>query len=111
MHEYCSIDIQYIWDTKKNKFKPENIIKLSTSVRRTRETIKNFKPGTNWLEIEAKEENCTTLDAKRIIPLLRSFHVYRQIFIFIAAPGIQMPLQLAIRKYAEHLMMLWKTYT
>ena len=34
MREYQSVDIQYIRDIKKNKFKPENIMKLSSSVRR-----------------------------------------------------------------------------
>lgn len=43
MHGYCSVDIQYNWDTKKNKFKPKNIIKLSISVRQTKEAIKNIK--------------------------------------------------------------------
>ena len=76
MREYRSVDIQYIRDIKKNKFKPENIMKLSTSVRRTREAAKSLKIGTNGLEIEAKEEDCTIADAKGIIPLLRAFHVY-----------------------------------
>ena len=54
MREYRSVDIQYIRDIKRNKFKPENIMKLSTSVRRTREAAKSLKIGTNGLEIEAK---------------------------------------------------------
>ena len=109
--EYRSVDIQYIRDIKKSKFKPENIMKLSTSVRRTREAAKSLKIGNNGLEIEAKEEDCTTADAKGIIPLLRAFHVYTQILVFLAAPGNKLQLQLALSKYAEHLMMLWKMYT
>ena len=111
MREYRSVDIQYIWDIKKNKFKPENIMKLSTSVRRTREAAKSLKIGFNGLEIEAKEEDCTISDAKGIIPLLRAFHVYTQILVFLATPGIKLQLQLALGKYAEHLMMLWEMYT
>ena len=45
-------------------------MKLSTSVRSTREAAKSFKIGTNGLEIEAREEDCTPADAKGIIPLL-----------------------------------------
>lgn len=75
MREYRSVDIQYIRDIKKNKFKPENIMKLSTSVQRTREATKSLKIETSGLEIEA-EEDCTTADAKGIIPLLQAFHVY-----------------------------------
>ncbi len=111
MREYWSVDIQYIRDIKKNKFKPENIMKLSTSVRRTREATKSPKIGTNGLEIEAKEENCTIADAKGIIPLLRAFHVYTQILVFLAAPGNKLQLQLALGRYAEHLMVLWEMYT
>lgn len=51
------------------------------------------------------------MDAKEIITLFCSFHVYTHIFIFIAAPETQLPLQLALEKYAEHLIMLWKTYS
>ena len=45
-------------------------MKLSTSVRRIREVAKSLKIDTNGLEIEAKEENCTIVDVKGIIPLL-----------------------------------------
>ena len=111
MREYRSVDIQYIRDIKRNKFKPENIMKLSTSVRRTKEAAKSLMIGTSGLEIEAKEEDCTTADAKGIIPLLRAFHVYTQILIFLAVPGNKLQLQLALSKYAKHLMMLWEMYT
>ncbi len=67
-------------------------MKLSTSVRRTREAAKSLKIGTNGLEIEAKEEDCTTADAKGITPLLRAFHVYTQILVFLAASGNKLQL-------------------
>ena len=67
-------------------------MKLSTSVRRTREAAKSLKIGTNSLEIEAKEENCTTADAKGIIPLLQAFHVYTRILVFLVIPGIKLQL-------------------
>ena len=86
-------------------------MKLSTSVRRTREAAKSLKIGTNGLEIEAKEEDCTTADAKGIISLLRAFHVYIQILVFLTASGNKLQLQLALGKYTEHLMMLWEIYT
>lgn len=90
MHKYRSIDIQFIRDIKKNKFKPENIMKLSISVKHTREAAKILKISTSDLEIKAKEKDCTTADAKGIILLLRAFHVYIQILIFLAAPGIKL---------------------
>lgn len=45
MQEFRSIDIQHIRDIKRNKFKPGNIVKLSTSIRRTGEIAKNVKLG------------------------------------------------------------------
>ena len=70
MREYRSLDIQYSRDIKKNKFKPENIMKLSISMSWTREVSKSLKIGSNGLVIEAKEEDCTIADAKGIILLL-----------------------------------------
>ena len=106
MRKYRSMDIQYIRDIKKNKFKPENIMKLSTSVKHTREAAKRLRIGSSRLEIEAKKEDCTTANAKGIIPLLRAFHVYAQILISLAAPGNKLQLQLVLSKCIEHLMML-----
>lgn len=70
------MDIKYNQDIVKIKFKPENMTKLSISVRCTRKAAKSLKTGTSGLEIEAKEEDCTTTDAQGIIPLLQVFHVY-----------------------------------
>ena len=111
MHKYRSVDIQYIRNIKKNKFKPENIMKLSTSVRRAKETAKSLKIGTSGPEIEAKEKDCTNTDTQGIIPLLWAFHVYMQIFVFLVTPGKKLQLQSALGKYAEHLMILWEIYT
>lgn len=76
MCEYCSVNIKYIWDINKNKFKPENIMKLSTSVKRTRKAAKSLKIGTSGLEIKAKEKDCTTVDDEGVIFFLQAFHVY-----------------------------------
>ncbi len=54
MHEYRSIDIQYIWDIKKNEFQPKNIMKPSNSVKCKNKAGKNLIIGTNCLEVEAK---------------------------------------------------------
>ena len=110
MREYCLLDIQYIWDIKKNKFKYKNIIKLSTSVRRIRKAAKSQKISFNGLEIEVKKEDCTISDTKGIILLLQAFHVYTQIIIFLATLGIKPQLQLALGKYAKYSMILWEMY-
>ena len=81
-------------------------MKLSRSVKRIKEAAKSLKIGISGLEIEAKEEDCTTVDAKDIISLLRAFYIYTQILIFFATLGIKLQLQLAVGKYAKHLIIL-----
>lgn len=82
IHKYWSVDIQYICNIKKNKFKPKNIMKLNTSVRHTREVTKSLKIGINGLKIKTKKEDCITVDAKDIISLLGAFYIYIQIHFF-----------------------------
>lgn len=43
-------------DIKKNKFKIENFIKLSISIRRTREAAKSLKIDTSNLKIKIKNK-------------------------------------------------------
>lgn len=52
-------------------------MKLSTKIRCIKKADKNLKIGINGLEIEAKEENCTIADAKKIILLLQAYYVYK----------------------------------
>lgn len=73
MRRYWSVNIQYIYNIKKNKFKLENIMKLCINVRRIREAAKSLKISIDGLKIEAKEENYTIADAKGIILLLSKF--------------------------------------
>ena len=68
------------------------MMKFSTSIRRTRKTAKSLKIDINGLKIQAKEEDCFTADAKNIIFFLQVFHVYTQIFVFLATPGNKLQL-------------------
>ena len=106
MREYRFVDIRYTRDIMKNKFKPENIMKLSTSIRRIREVAKTLKIGTSSLKTKAKDEDCATANAKCIILLLRAFYLYAQILFFLAALGNKLQFQLALGKYDKHLMIL-----
>ena len=76
MHKYWLVDIQYICNIKKKKFKPKNIMKLSTNIRHTKKATKSLKIDTNGLKIEAKEEDCITINIKGIILLLQAFYMY-----------------------------------
>ena len=84
IYKYQLINIQYIYNIKKNKFKLKNIIKLSTSIRHIKKAAKSLKININSLEIEIKEKDYTTADTKSIILLFWAFYVYIQILIFLA---------------------------
>lgn len=81
IRKYQLVNIQYIYDIKKNKLKRKNIIKLNTSIRYSREVTKSLKIGTNGLEIKAKEKDYTTADAKNINFFLELF-IYIHKFLF-----------------------------
>lgn len=78
---------------KKNLFKLKNIIKLSKGVRRTKKAVQSLKINANSLEIEAKEEYCTTVDDEGIIFHLQAFHMYMQILIFLASSDCKQQFQ------------------
>ncbi len=105
------MDIQYIWDTKENKFMSENTIKLNASTRRMKRAAKSWKMSTSSLVIEGKEEDFTNQDFKDIIFLLWVFHVYKQIFIFLATSNNNIQYQSDIGENAQYLIMLWEMYT
>ncbi len=102
MYEYWLIDIQYIYNIKKNKFKLKNIIKLSINIKYIKEATKSLKIGINSLEIETKEKNCIIIDVKDIILFLQVFYVYTQSLIFLIAMGNKLQLQLVLGRYTKY---------
>ena len=62
-------------------------MKLSSSLKNTREATKWLKIDTSSLEVETKEKDCTALHAKSIIFFFLAFYVYTQIFVFLAPKG------------------------
>lgn len=84
----------------------ENIIKVSISIKHTKEATKNLKIDIINIEIKVKKENYTILDARYIIPLLQTFYVYIQIHIFLAAYGNKLQIQLALGRYAIYQIIL-----
>ena len=59
-------------------------MKLTTSIKGITKVVKDFKIGTSRFKLKAKEQNHTTTNTKDIILIFRAFHIYMQIFIFIA---------------------------
>lgn len=70
------IDIKYIWNIKKNKFKLENFIKLNISIKYIKKAARNLKIDINGFKIKAKEEYFITVNAKKNISLSQAFYLY-----------------------------------
>lgn len=87
IRKYWLVNIWYIHDIKKDKFKLKNIMILSISIIYIRKIAKSLKIGTNNLEIEDKEKDYIIINVKIIILFLQVFYVYTQIFIFLVAPS------------------------
>lgn len=62
---------------QRNKFKSENFMKLSFSIRHIIKIVKSLKIITSGLKIEAKEKNYTNMKIKSIIPFLQTFYIYK----------------------------------
>lgn len=90
MHKYLLVNIQYISNIKKNKFKPENIIKLTTNIKHIKKMAKSLKISINNLEIKTKKEDCIIANTKDIILLFQVFYIYMQIFIFFTTLKIKL---------------------
>lgn len=89
------MNIQYIQDIKKNEFKLENILKLSTSVRSTKKTVRSLRISISKLEINIK----ATISPDFSCICTNSYLVNKLQF------------QLALTKYIMYFIILWKIYT
>ena len=96
------VDTEHFKNIRDNKFKVENIIKLSTEYESVQPKNKYLRIGST--EVEYREEDALASDARGITHLLRAFLIYCQIVIHIAHAGTQMELQAAMHVYIDQLL-------
>ncbi|KAA8893977.1 hypothetical protein FN846DRAFT_895504 [Sphaerosporella brunnea] len=107
---YSAIDPAHFRDILKNKFKPENVMKLSTSFSPTPHRKETLTLGT--YTIPTIEEDHASDDYRGGIPsLMQPFEIYSQILIQFAPPGIRLDLQIALAVYRDLLYSINRTHT
>jgi hypothetical protein len=89
---YPAIEPTLFRDIPDNKFKPENVMKLSTSFTPTPRRKETLTLGT--YTIPTVEHDCASDDYRGDIPsLMQPFEFYGQILVQFAPPGIRLDLQ------------------
>jgi hypothetical protein len=107
---YPAIDSAYFRDIPENKFKPENVMKLSTSFTPTPRRKETLTLGT--YTIPTVEQDHASDDYRGGIPsLMQPFEIYGQILVQFAPPGIRPDLQVALAAYRDLLYSINRTHT
>ncbi len=86
-----------------NRFKPENILKLSTSFTTIKPHVKYIKMGDS-VKLATHEDDFTTSEAKCVAQLLRCLLLYRQIIIHFSPLLVQLELSAALATYIYRLL-------
>jgi hypothetical protein len=107
---YPAIDPAHFRDILENKFKPENVMKLSTSFTPTPRRKETLTLGT--YTIPTVEQDHASDDYRGGIPsLIQPFEIYGQILVQFAPPGVRPDLQIALASYRDLLYTINRTHT
>jgi hypothetical protein len=107
---YPAIDPAHFRDILENKFKPENVMKLSTSFTPTPRRKETLTLGT--YTIPTIEQDHASDDYRAGIPsLMQPFEIYGQILVQFAPPGIRPDLQIALEFYRDLLYTINRKHT
>ena len=107
---FPTIHKEHFEDILHNRFKPENILKLSTSFTTIKARVKYIKVGDS-IELATHEDDSTAGEAKSITQLLRCFLLYGQIIIHFAPLTVQLELSIALAAYVDRLLGHSMVYT
>ena len=100
---FPTIHKKYFKDILHNRFKPKNILKLSTSFTTIKLRVKYIKVGDS-IELATHKNNSTTSETKSIIQLPQYFFLYKQIIIHFAPFLVQLKLSAALAVYIDRLL-------
>jgi hypothetical protein len=107
---YPAIDPAHFRDILENKFKQENVMKLSTSFTPTPRRKETLTLGT--YTIPTVEQDHASDDYRGGIPsLIQPFEIYGQILVQFAPPGVRPDLQIALASYRNLLYTINRTHT
>ena len=100
---FPTIHKEHFEDILHNRFKPENILKLSTIFTTIKPRVKYIKVG-DIIELATHEDDSTASKAKSITQLLRCFLLYGQIIIHFAPFSVQLELSAALAAHVDRLL-------
>ena len=107
---YPAIDETHFKAIKENKFRPINVVKLSTDVVLDRSKVKILTVGSD-VALEAREEDAIANELKSVSHLIRCFILYMNILLHFTHNALEKPLRIGMLAYAEQLWSFSSSYT
>lgn len=107
---YPTIDESHFKAIKENKFKPINVVKLTTDFIMDRSKVKVISVGSD-VALEAREEDALSGELKGLPHLIRCFLIYMSILLHFTHESLEKPLRIGMLAYVEQLWIFSGTYT
>lgn len=107
---YPTIDESHFKAIKENKFKPINVVKLTTDFIMDRSKVKVISVGSD-VALEAREEDALSGELKGLPHLIRCFLIYTSILLHFTHESLEKSLRIGILAYVEQLWIFSGTYT
>ncbi|MCJ1268911.1 hypothetical protein MMC22_008799 [Lobaria immixta] len=99
---YPAIDEVHFKAVKENKFKPINLVKLTTEMTLDRNKVKVLTVGLN-VALETREEDALSAEVKGLPHFIRCFLIYMEILLHFTHDSLQKPLRIGMVAYIKHL--------
>lgn len=109
-HRYPAIDEVHLKAIKENKFKPINLVKLTTEMTLDRSKVKVLTVGSD-VASEARKEDALSAELKGIAHLIRCFLIYTGILLHFTHNSLEKSLCIGMLAYVERLWNWSNTYT
>ena len=109
-HRYLAIDKVHLKAIKENKFKPINLVKVTTEMTLDRSKVKVLTVGSD-VALEAREEDALSAELKGISHLIRCFLIYMGILLHFTHDSLEKRLRIGMLAYVERLWSWSSTYT
>lgn len=100
---FPTIHKEHFSDILHNRFKPETILKLSTSFTSFKSRVKCAKVGER-IELAIREDDSLVTEAKSVTQLLRCCLLYGQIILHFAPVMVQFDLESGLAAYVDQLL-------
>lgn len=108
-NQYSAIDEVHLKAIKKNKFKPINLVKLTTEMTMDRDKIKVLTIGSE-VALEACKKDAASAKLKGLPHLIWCFLIYMSIFLHFTHNSLKESLCISMLVYVEHLWGWTGTY-